>query len=120
MIVFSWVLLGLAIAGLLFAIVQLFLLSEMRLIVYNMKPHVAWAVVVGPSALVLVVAIVALSLPHESHPHSAPAVLILGYVLLAIVGIFQGSATKPIMEKRYEWDADLEQRNRAVNHNSSR
>lgn len=111
---FHWTLLAIAIADVLVAIVQLTFLSSMRLIVYDMKPPMAWSVVVGPSVVVLALTIWSLKLPLDSHPNSGLVLLVMTSVILALVIVFQIAAAKPIMDKRREWDIENEKRDRVV------
>jgi len=111
---FHWLLLALAIADVLMAVVQLTLLSAMRLIVYDMKPPVAWLVTVGPSVAVLVLSIWSLRTPLDSYPHWGVALLIVAYLAFMVVLVFQVAAAMPILDKRREWDEQNTARDRAM------
>ena len=109
--VFSSILLGLATADILFAIVQLYVLSSMRLIVNEMKPTTAWLMTVGPAVLVFVLAFLALNAPEIQ---MIIMWQIMGYSALVIFTIFQVAATKSIFDRRFEWDKENEKRQRVM------
>jgi len=114
MAILTWILVGLAIADVLFAVVQLFFLSSMKLIVYDMTPLGAWLMAVGPAVFILLWALNILTYSPTEHPNLWLLSIIAGYMALLIWAIFQGAAAKSIVDKRREWDADIAIRNKAL------
>ena len=105
MLIFSWILLVLAIVDIVFTIGQLIMLKGMKLIIHEMHIGLAWLFVVGPPVFVLAFAILSLN-----EKELALFWLVSGYVVLVIAGVFQAAATVPILARRREWDAQNKQR----------